>query len=77
LRTCSERCARITQSAAASPSRGGRIGWTLLGLVLLLLVGLLPVLAWIVGGLVTLAGLGAAVGTLRGRPAVTAPHTTA
>jgi len=50
-----------------SPGGLGRFGLLALGLFVLAIVGLIPVVGVIVGILVTLAGLGAAMITLRGR----------
>lgn len=46
---------------------GGRIGWTILGAVILGLVGLIPILGGIVVGLAVAAGVGAAIAELWAR----------
>jgi hypothetical protein len=46
---------------------GGRVGWTSLGLIGLVLVNIIPIVGWIVALLAFLAGLGAVTGTLAGR----------
>ena len=51
---------RFTQRLA-DPGTWGRIGWTVLGLLILLLVSAVPFVGWIVATLAFTAGLGAAV----------------
>jgi hypothetical protein len=51
-------------AAAPEPHTGGRIGWTLLGIVVLLVAGAVPIVGWIFAVLALLGGLGAVAGGL-------------
>jgi hypothetical protein len=51
-------------AAAPEPRAGGRIGWTLLGIVVLLVAGAVPIVGWIFAVLALLGGLGAVAGGL-------------
>ncbi len=46
-------------AAVASPGVGERVGWTMLGLLLLLVIGAVPFVGWILAVLLGLASLGA------------------
>jgi cytoskeletal protein CcmA (bactofilin family) len=48
----------------AQPGIGGRIGWTLLGIVILMMAWVIPFLGWIFALLALLAGLGAVAGRI-------------
>ncbi len=52
---------------ATAPGTGSRIGWTLIGVVILILINVVPFLGWIIGLLATMAGLGAAASALSER----------
>jgi hypothetical protein len=61
---------KLTRSDALLPtSAGARIGWTLLGLLLLLLMQVVPIIGWIAGLIVFLAALGALAGGIRAQAA--------
>jgi hypothetical protein len=51
-------------AAAPEPRAGGRIGWTLLGIIVLVIAGAVPVVGWIFAVLALLGGLGATAAAL-------------
>jgi hypothetical protein len=51
-------------AAAPEPRAGGRIGWTLLGIIVLLIAWAVPIVGWIFAVLALLGGLGAVAGGL-------------
>lgn len=52
-------------AAAPEPGTGGRIGWTLLGILILLIAWAVPFVGWIFAFLALLSGLGAVTAGLR------------
>jgi len=55
------------KSQPAAPGTAGRMGWTALGLLVLLVINVVPFLGWIIALLVFMAGLGAAASTVTER----------
>jgi hypothetical protein len=51
-------------AVASEPGAGGRIGWTLLGILVLLIAWVVPFVGWIFAVLALLGGLGAVMGGL-------------
>jgi hypothetical protein len=65
--------ARLTRAETwLASGMGARIGWTLLGMLLLILLQAVPVVGWIIGFIAFLAALGAIAGALRERSGVQA-----